>query len=98
MIRVQLPFHLRTLAQIEGEATLDVASPVTLRTILDALEARYPKLAGTIREHGTLERRPMLRFFACEEDISHESVDAPLAVDLVSGKEPLSLVGAIDDV
>jgi len=78
MIQVELPAHLRTLAGVKGEVTLDVAGPVTLRSVLDALEAKYPTLEGTIREHGTLKRRAFLRFFACEEDLSHESPDALL--------------------
>src|SRR5690349_12005445 len=88
MIRVILPFHLRTLAQAGSEVTLDVAGPVTPRAVLDALEARYPMLRGTIRDQVTLERRPFLRFFACEEDLSHEPPDTPLPDAIVSGKEP----------
>lgn len=95
MVRVLLPPHLRNLAQVRGDVELEVASPVTQRTVLDALEARYPMLRGTIRDHGTQLRRPFLRFFACEEDLSHESPDAPLPGDVVSGKEPLLVVGAI---
>ncbi|MFL5243482.1 MAG: MoaD/ThiS family protein [Gemmataceae bacterium] len=95
MIRVILPPHLRTLAKVDGEVSLDVASPITQRTVLDALEAGYPMLRGTIRDHVTLKRRPMLRFFACEEDYSHESPDAPLPDAIVSGKEPFWIVGAI---
>ncbi len=95
MIRVILPFHLRTLAKVTGEVTLDVAAPVTARTILDALEARYPTLQGTIRDYGTGKRRPLLRFFACEEDISHESMDSPLPAKIASGDEPFWIVGAI---
>src|SRR5258708_2311024 len=95
MIRVVLPSHLRTLAHIDGEAKLDVAAPVTQRTVLDALEARYPMLAGTIRDHGTLKRRPMIRFFACEEDLSHEAPDAPLPEAVASGKEAYWIVAAI---
>jgi molybdopterin synthase sulfur carrier subunit len=95
MIRVVLPFHLRTLAHVGSEVTLEVASPVTQRSVLDALEARYPMLRGTIREHGTLERRAFLRFFACEEDLSHESPDAPLPEEIASGKEPFLIIGAI---
>ena len=95
MIRVILPQHLRTLAQVGGELQLEVAPPVTLRSILDALEARYPMLRGTIRDHVTLERRPFLRFFACEEDLSHESPDAPLPKAVVKGSEPLIIIGAI---
>lgn len=94
-IRVLLPQHLRTLAQVEGELRLEVAPPVTVRQILDALEARYPMLRGTIRDHATLERRPFLRFFACEEDLSHGSPDALLPEAVASGKEPLLIIGAI---
>jgi len=95
MIRVILPFHLRTLAGVEGEVALDVAEPVTQRSILDALEARYPMLRGTIRDHGSLKRRPMLRFFACEEDLSHEPPDALLPAAVASGAEPFFIIGAI---
>ena len=95
MIRVVLPFHLRTLAKIDGEVTLEVAGPVTQRSVLDALEARYPMLRGTIRDHVTLKRRPMLRFFACEEDLSHDPPDTPLPAAIASGAEPFLIVGAI---
>lgn len=95
MIRVVLPYHLRTLAQVGTEVTLDVEGPVTLRSVLDALEARYPMLRGTIRDQVTHTRRPMLRFFACEEDLSHEPPDAPLPEAVASGAEPLWVVGAI---
>jgi sulfur-carrier protein len=95
MIRVELPFHLRTLARVEREVTLDVAAPVTLRAVLDALEARYPVLRGTIREHVTHKRRPFLRFYACKEDLSNVPFDSPLPQEVVSGKEPLSIIGAI---
>lgn len=95
MIRVQLPAHLRNLAQVEGEVELTVEGPVTQRSVLDALEARYPMLRGTIRDHVTLQRRPFVRFFACQEDLSHESMDAPLPADIASGKEPYLVVGAI---
>ena len=95
MIRVTLPFHLCNLAKVEGEVQLEVASPVTQRTVLDALEARYPVLKGTIRDHVTQKRRAFLRFFACSEDLSNESADAPLPADVVSGKEPYMIVGAI---
>ncbi len=95
MICVVLPYHLRTLARLDGEVKLEVAGPVTQRSILDALEARYPMLRGTIRDHVTLQRRPMLRFFACEEDLSHEPPDAPLPEAVASGKEPFFIVGAI---
>src|SRR4051795_11960540 len=95
MVRVLLPPHLRNLAQVQGDVELEVASPVTQRTVLDALEARYPMLRGTIRDHGTKLRRPFLRFFACEEDLSHESPDAPLPDTVAAGKEPLIILGAI---
>jgi len=95
MIQVVLPAHLRTLAQVDGEVEIDVAGQVTLRSILDALEARYPVLRGTIRDHVTQERRPFLRFFACQEDWSHESADAPLPPQVAAGKEPFLIVGAI---
>ena len=95
MIRVLLPPHLRTLAKVKDEVELEVASPATLRSVLDALEARHPVLRGTIRDHVTLQRRPFLRFFACEEDLSHEPPDAPLPEAVASGKEPLIVLGAI---
>ena len=95
MIRVVLPAHLRTLAQVDFEVTLEVEGPVTLRSVLDALEARYPMLQGTIRDHGTLQRRPFLRFFACQEDLSHEPPDTPLPDRIARGKEPLYVIGAI---
>lgn len=95
MIRVILPFHLRNLAQVGNEVTLEVAAPITQRSVLDALEARYPMLRGAIREHETLKRRPFLRFFACEEDLSHEPPDAPLPDAVASGKEPFIVIGAI---
>jgi sulfur-carrier protein len=95
MIRVELPAHLRTLAGVKGEVTLDVAGQATLRSVLDALEAKYPKLEGTIREHGTLKRRAFLRFFACEEDLSHDSPDALLPEAVAKGKEPLLIIGAV---
>jgi sulfur-carrier protein len=95
MIRVILPPHLRTLAQVSGDLKLEVESPVTQRSVLDAIEARYPMLCGTIRDHVTQERRPFLRFFACEEDLSHESPDAPLPEAVASGTEPLIILGAI---
>ncbi|HEY1649263.1 MAG TPA: MoaD/ThiS family protein [Terracidiphilus sp.] len=94
-IRVQLPYHLRNLAQVQGEVQLEVAAPVTLRALLDALEARYPMLRGTIREYETGQRRPFLRFFACEEDLSHEPPDAPLPEAVAEGREPLLIIGAI---
>jgi sulfur-carrier protein len=95
MIRVVLPAHLRTLAHAGGEVELEVEGQATLRSVLDALEARYPMLKGTIRDHVTQERRPFLRFFACAEDISHELPDAPLPEAVASGVEPLIVVGAI---
>ena len=95
MITVVLPPHLRTLAQVDGDVKLDVQGQVTQRSVLDALEARYPALCGTIRDHVTQERRPFLRFFACEEDLSHESPDAPLPAAVASGKEPYFIIGAI---
>jgi hypothetical protein len=95
MIRVILPFHLRTLAHVGSEVELDVEGPVTQRSVLDALEARYPMLRGAIRDHETLQRRAFLRFFACEEDLSHEPPDALLPDAVVSGKEPLIVIGAI---
>ena len=95
MIRVVLPFHLRTLARVEGEVELEVNGPVTQRSILDALEARYPMLCGTIRDHVTQQRRAFVRFFACEEDLSHESPDAPLPEAVASGAEPFLVIGAI---
>jgi molybdopterin synthase sulfur carrier subunit len=95
MIRVQLPYHLRNLAQAESEVALEVAPPLTLRRVLDALEARYPVLQGTIRDHSTGQRRPFLRFFACREDLSHDSPDTPLPEAVATGKEPLLIIGAI---
>jgi hypothetical protein len=95
MVRVILPYHLRTLAQVGAEVELDVAAPVTTRSILDALEARYPMLCGTIRDHVTYKRRPMLRFWACEQDISLDSPDVPLPEAIAAGKEPFFVVGAI---
>src|SRR6185369_2029938 len=94
-VRVQIPYHLRNLARIDGDVTLEVAAPVTLRSVLDALETRYPMLCGTIREHDTLRRRAFLRFFACEEDLSHQSPDEPLPEAVADGKEPLLIIGAI---
>ena len=94
-IRVVLPFHLRTLAKVEGEVNLTIEGAVTQRAILDALEARYPMLCGTMRDHVTQKRRPFIRFFACEEDLSHESPDAPLPEAVAAGREPFLVVGAI---
>lgn len=95
MIRVVLPFHLRNLAGVGREVSLEVEAPVTQRTVLDALERAYPTLKGTIRDQATKKRRPLLRFFACEEDLSHDSPDDPLPEEVASGKEPLLIVGAI---
>jgi len=95
MIRVALPGHLRTLAQIEGEVKLEIAGVVTQRSVLDALEGAYPMLRGTIRDHVTQKRRPFLRFFACAEDLSHETPDAPLPAAVASGAEPFLILGAI---
>jgi hypothetical protein len=95
MIRVVLPYHLRNLAQVGSEVQLEVAAPVTQRSLLDALEARYPVLRGTIRDHGTQQRRALLRFFACKEDLSNDPPDAPLPEAVVSGGEPFFVVGAI---
>lgn len=95
MIRVVLPVHLRTLARVEGEVQLQVESPATVRSVLDALEARFPVLCGTIRDHVTLRRRPFVRFFACEQDLSQEPPEAALPDAVAAGKEPLLIVGAI---
>ena len=95
MIRIELPHHLRTLARVDGEVRLDVQDPVTLRAALDALEAAYPVLRGTIRDHATRQRRAFVRFFACEQDLSHEPVDAPLPEAVIRGEEPLLVIGAI---
>jgi molybdopterin synthase sulfur carrier subunit len=95
MIRVVLPAHLRTLARVEGEVMLDVKGPATQRSVLDALEARFPVLRGTIRDHLTQQRRPFLRFFACEQDLSHSSPDALLPEAVAKGTEPFIIIGAI---
>jgi sulfur-carrier protein len=95
MIRVVLPYHLRTLARLDGEVQLAVEGPATLRSVLDALEDRYPVLRGTIRDHVTQQRRAFVRFFACEQDLSHEPPDTPLPDAVVSGAEPFWVVGAI---
>ena len=95
MIRVILPPHLRTLAHVGSEVTLDVAAPVTQRSVLDALETHYPMLRGTIRDQVTQQRRPFLRFFACEEDVSHKSPDSPLPDSVAAGSEPFLIIGAI---
>lgn len=95
MVRVILPQHLRTLAKVEGEVSLEVDGSVTQRTVLDVLEARYPVLRGTIRDHVTKRRRPFIRFFACEQDVSHDSPDVPLPESVAKGAEPLLIVGAM---
>jgi sulfur-carrier protein len=96
VIRVEIPFHLRTLTQItEREVTVEIAPPATIGAVLDAVEAKYPVLRGTIRDHGTLKRRAFLRFYVCEEDWSNESPDKPLPEEIVSGKEPFAIIGAI---
>ena len=95
MIRVELPHHLRTLAQVGNEVQLEVAGQPTISSVLDALEARYPVLQGTIRDHDTKKRRPFLRFFACAQDLSHDPTDKPLPAEVASGKEPLLVIGAI---
>jgi sulfur-carrier protein len=95
VIRVTLPQHLRTLAHVDAEVPIEVQGPVTLRALLDALEARYPMLRGTIRDHDTQQRRPFLRFFACEEDLSLEPADSPLPAEVANGKEPFLIIGAI---
>src|SRR5690606_33141948 len=95
MIRVQLPPHLRTLARVDGEVQLDLAEPPTQRSVLDALEARFPVLRGTIRDQSTGQRRAFIRFFACERDLSHEGPETPLPDAVVNGKEPFLIIGAI---
>ena len=95
MIRVILPHHLRVLAGVGREVSLEVAPPVTQRTVIDALEAKYPALCGTVRDHGTSKRRPLLRFFACEEDLSHDPPDTPLPEKVAAGAEPFVILGAI---
>ena len=95
MIRIMLPAHLRALAHVDGEVTLDVEGEATQRSVLDALEARYPMLRGTIRDHVTQQRRPFVRFFACEQDLSHELPDAPLPAAVATGAEPFFIIGAI---
>lgn len=95
MIRVILPAHLRTLAAVNTEVTLEVKGPITQRSVLDALEGRYPMLRGTIRDHGTLKRRPFLRFFACQEDLSLESPDVPLPEAVAKGQEPFMIIGSV---
>jgi molybdopterin synthase sulfur carrier subunit len=95
MIRIVLPAHLRTLARVDGEVAIEVPAPVTQRAVLDALEARYPMLSGTIRDHVRHQRRPFVRFFACAEDLSHESPDTPLPEPVAAGAEPFLVVGAM---
>ncbi|HMZ53643.1 MAG TPA: MoaD/ThiS family protein [Nitrospira sp.] len=95
MVRVILPQHLRALARVEGELSLEVVEPVTQRSVLDALEARFPMLRGTIRDHAAKRRRPFIRFFACEQDLSHEADDRPLPDAVAQGQEPLLIVGAM---
>jgi len=95
MIRVVLPYHLRNLARVDAEVQLDVASPVTLGAVLNTLESRFPVLRGTIRDHGTLRRRPFIRFFACKEDLSHEPPETPLPEAVINGSEPLLIIGAM---
>ena len=95
MIRVQLPYHLRVLGKIDGDVELDVQNPVTLGSLLDALESRYPMLRGTVREHTTQKRRALVRFFACQEDYSNEAPDTPLPDAVASGAEPFMIVGAV---
>jgi molybdopterin synthase sulfur carrier subunit len=94
-IRVELPAHLRTLARVGGEVPVEITGPITQRSVLDALEAAYPVLRGTIRDHGTLQRRAFLRYFACEQDLSHEPPDAPLPEPVARGKEPFLIIGAL---
>ena len=93
-MRVELPYHLRNLARIDGALELDVPNPATIGGVLDALEARYPVLRGTVRDHGTLKRRPFVRFFACKEDLSLEPMETPLPEEVMSGKEPFHIIGA----
>lgn len=95
MIRIVLPFHLKNLARMEGEVQLEVSSPVTIGAVLDAIEARHPALRGTIRDHGTLKRRPFVRYFVCKEDWSLEPADKLLPEEIISGKEPLLIIGAM---
>ncbi len=95
MIRVELPYHLRNLAGVDREVALEVKGPVTQRTVLDALEAKHPALVGTIRDQVTKQRRPLLRFYACQEDLSHDSPDTPLPDDVTTGREPFIVVGAV---
>jgi sulfur-carrier protein len=94
-VRIVMPFHLQNLARVSGEVSLDIQGEVSPRTIIDALEARYPALQGAIRDHGSKKRRSLIRFFACEEDISHEPLDTPLPAEIANGKEPFFIIGAI---
>ena len=94
-VRVVLPYHLRNLARVGSEIEIEIAGPVSVRTVVDAIEARYPMLVGTIRDHATKQRRPFLRFFACEEDLSHDPIDKELPREVAEGREPLLIVGAI---
>jgi len=94
-MRVVIPFHLRNLARVDGEVQLEVAAPVTVRAVLDALETKYPVLRGTVRDHVTLKRRPFIRFFACKEDLSLEPPDTPLPEAIVKGEEPFLIIGAM---
>jgi len=94
-MRIVLPFHLRNLARVDGEVELEVAAPVTVRAVLDALETKYPVLRGTLRDHVTLKRRPFIRFFACKEDLSLEPPDTPLPQTIVNGEEPFLIIGAM---
>lgn len=94
-VRVVLPYHLRNLARVGSEIEMEIAGSVTVRSVVDAVEARYPMLVGTIRDHATKQRRPFLRFFACEEDLSHDPIDSELPREVAEGKEPLLIVGAI---
>ncbi|MGD9854183.1 MAG: MoaD/ThiS family protein [Planctomycetaceae bacterium] len=95
MVHIEIPYHLRRLALADRVVALDIDGPVTVTSVLDALEARYPALRGTIREHGTLKRRPLIRFYACQQDISHDSPDIPLPEPIANGTEPLLIVGAV---
>lgn len=95
MLRIHLPFHLRTLAQVTGEVQLEIAGPITQRTILDALEEKFPQLRGTIRDHDSHLRRPFIRFFACQQDLSNDSPDAPLPEAIINGAEPFLIIGAL---
>jgi molybdopterin synthase sulfur carrier subunit len=95
MIRVQLPFHLRNLAGVNGEVQVEVSAPVTIGAVLDAIESRFPTLRGTIRDHGTLKRRPFIRYFACKEDLSLEPVETPLPEAVLKGDEPFLVIGAM---